>query len=533
MSENTSFLHPRAQRSQYTMLPSDDPVKTSSVDGATAESLEQETSPAKFDRELISPHAPWSRKTYVGAVFFNVLAFLLPALYGTLVKLWVAEIDSSLVVTTDAYTYIGVVAEVLNEGLPRAAWLIIGDRTSRTITSRIGLSYSLILFQMVLGAIMSLVFVGAAANFASVFVPVEVRGASLTYIRISAFSALSSALETSVAACTRALDRPDIPLLISTCKFAINIILDLLIISRFHVGSHKPTVNDQAINQLACNMTSAFIGLAYFIYTATKIRRLSSSPEDSLASVTPSIRALKVLIPPGGFMFIESAVRNALYLWLISGIVAMGSDYATAWGIFNTIRWGLIMVPVQALEASSLTFIGHAWGRWRASVGVEQTRAKATRAELLEITRPAFVSCLLALIVEVPLCLMLALWGAKPFAYYLSQSEVVSQIVEKMWKTIDWCYIFYALSTQLATILTATQPRWYLYQSLMSNLLYILPWCIAMTIINITPENAWTYDALIFGGSLVVSFIIVVCVDALWARNLLRGTLRLAVIRQG
>jgi len=52
----------------------------------------------------------------------------------------------------------------------------------------------------------------------------------------------------------------------------------------------------------------------------------------------------------------------------------------------------------------------------------------------LEITRPAFTSALIALIIEVPLCLTLAFWGAKPFAFYLSQSEVVATITEKMWK---------------------------------------------------------------------------------------------------
>ena len=54
-----------------------------------------------------------------------------------------------------------------------------------------------------------------------------------TYVRISAFSALSSAIETAVAAATRALDKPDVPLVISVTKFAVNITLDLLIISRF------------------------------------------------------------------------------------------------------------------------------------------------------------------------------------------------------------------------------------------------------------------------------------------------------------
>ena len=34
------------------------------------------------------------------------------------------------------------------------------------------------------------------------------------------------------------------------------------------------------------------------------------------------------------------------------------------------------------------------------------------------------------------------------------------------------------LSTQLATVLVATRPRWYLYESLVSKLLYVLPWAV-------------------------------------------------------
>jgi len=60
----------------------------------------------------------------------------------------------------------------------------------------------------------------------------------------------------------------------------------------------------------------------------------------------------------------------------------MGSDYATAWGVFNTIRWGIVMVPVQALEASTLTFVGHIWGQWRAEVGPEVKKPKITWQDL-------------------------------------------------------------------------------------------------------------------------------------------------------
>ncbi|KAK5187997.1 hypothetical protein LTR16_008983, partial [Cryomyces antarcticus] len=206
------------------------------------------------------------------------------------------------------------------------------------------------------------------------------RKTSLVYVRISSFSALSSAIEIAVSSSTRALDRPDVPLAISSAKFVINIVLDMLIISKFHVGSHKPTVNMQAITQLSCNMASALIGSVYFVFITLAVRRKFDTR--CRESVNPTFAGLKILVRPGIFTFLESAIRNALYLWLVSGIVAMGSDYATAWGVFNTIRWGLIMVPVQALEASSLAFVGHAWGAWRKRVGLKDRRPTASWPDL-------------------------------------------------------------------------------------------------------------------------------------------------------
>lgn len=146
---------------------------------------------------------------------------------------------------------------------------------------------------------------------------------------------------------------------------------------------------------------------------------------------------------------------------------------------------------------------------------------------MTDITKPALVSCIVALTVEIPLCIFLAEFGAQPFAFYLSESIPVANIVRKMWKTIDWCYIFYALSTQLATILLATRPRWYLYQSLVSNLFWVLPWAIVVSKIGITESDAWTYHSIVFGGSLVFSFFDVLLFDAVWFWTLLKGRMDL------
>ena len=89
------------------------------------------------------------------------------------------------------YTYVSTIAEVLNEGLPRASWCIIGDSSSRTRPQRLVLANTLILTQAILTLIMSLAIFGGAGNFATYFVPDNVREKSVEYVRISSFSALS------------------------------------------------------------------------------------------------------------------------------------------------------------------------------------------------------------------------------------------------------------------------------------------------------------------------------------------------------
>jgi Na+-driven multidrug efflux pump len=433
-----------------------------------------------------------------------------------------------MVVTTDTYTYIGVVAEVLNEGLPRAAYLIIGDKT-RSYRERLQLTHTLIIFQAILGFIMSLNFVGGASTFTKGFVPEEVRDVSVTYVRIAAFSAFSSAIETAVNTSTRALDKPDVPLVISSVKFAINIILDLIIISKFHVSSITPTVNMQAGIALACNLTSALVGLMYFMYTTSLSRKARNRIDAGVSgpNLTPSLPALAILFKPGLILFSESAVRNGLYLWLVHGIVGLGSDYATAWGVFSTIRWGLIMVPVQALEATTQTFVGHSWGEFRATFAAEDQSRRATTSQIFSVARWALYSIVVVLLIEVPLCLIMSFVGAKPFAYYLSGSEEVSRIAARMWRTVDWCYILYGVTAQLSAILVATRPKWYLYQSLATNLLYVLPWAIVCQVVKLNAGDAWTYHSLVFGGTLVFAFFAVVAMDAAWLVRLKKGKMSL------
>lgn len=71
----------------------------------------------------------------------------------------------------------------------------------------------------------------------------------------------------------------------------------MLVVSKFHVGSIKPTVNTQAIVRLGCDMTSSLCGLVYFLYLSLKMKS-ESQVEGPQESAAPSLRALKVLARP-------------------------------------------------------------------------------------------------------------------------------------------------------------------------------------------------------------------------------------------
>jgi hypothetical protein len=182
----------------------------------------------------------------------------------------------------------------------------------------------------------------------------------------------------------------------------------------------------------------------------------------------------------------------------------------------------------MALEATTLTFVGHAWGEVQARLA-DTARSGAlvvTRRHVWAVVRWACYAVAIVLVVEIPLCLAMSFAGARNFARYLSGSEEVARITVRMWRTVDWCYILYGISTQLAAVLMSTRPSWYLYQSLASNILYVLPWAIVCQVVQLNAGDAWTYHSLVFGGSLVFSFVTIVAVDAMWVFRLEKGKMR-------
>ena len=134
-------------------------------------------------------------------------------------------------------------------------------------------------------------------------------------MRISALVALSSVIQVAVSLYIYTLDQPDIPLLLNSTGFIINIVLDLLFISKFYISTFKPTILIQAGIRLVCNIISAITSLYYFVYISTKMQQCiySSQEQDEIASQF-KLKALIVLVHPVVYTFTESVIYNSIYL---------------------------------------------------------------------------------------------------------------------------------------------------------------------------------------------------------------------------
>lgn len=109
----------------------------------------------------------------------------------------------------------------------------------------------------------------------------------------------------------------------------------------------------------------------------------------------------------------------------------------------------------------------------------------------------------------------------------------VRDIANIQTKAIDWTYLFYGLNYQLAAVLLAASPRWYLYQAFGSNFLWMLPWAIFMTTHSVADSQAWTYYAIIFGGALVFDFFDVGFTLLVWIYRLHTGRVKIENARDG
>lgn len=462
---------------------------------------------------------------FLGALAFNALAFLLPASLTTLSKTWLPRTDSSHIGTSNEFQCLDFTSKLLNEGVPRAAWIVIGDTASRTYSERLRLTHTLMLFQLVISFVVFLLFSMLADLFVTPGLSDENHGRTLAYVRLIAGSMIPSAVETALVISSRALDRPDIPLVISFTNYILNIILGV------HLGAILPAekwganadLTTQTELTLLCNILSLLAGLAYYVYSAI----FRSHNLLSTSRLRPGLASLSALWQPGMNTLLESLLRNLLSIFATSSIGSMRLLHASSWLIFTDLRWGLLMAPTRAFEAAALTHVAHNWSQLHAQAGLAAERVRISWGRVRLITQPARAAIALNIALEVPVSIFMGVWAMQHYASWsASNTSDIAQVAGQMWRASGWAYLCYVMSLPVGAVLLASKPRWWLSASLGPQILWVLPWALACSGRKIDQMKARWYYESVFEGTLVVTSVCVMVGMVLWVRSIRRGSMR-------
>ncbi|KAI9099867.1 hypothetical protein DFS34DRAFT_680246 [Phlyctochytrium arcticum] len=499
-----------------------------------------------------------ARNTFAGALLLNFIAFLIPALYGTLQKLWIGQIDPSGVRVKDAWGWMTLLTDTATEGLSRVAYLLVGDLT-RPMGDRLQLATTLVLGQGFSGIFGASALAIAAPGFALPFFSSAIKASSTKFVRVASFAAGFGVIQAAVEATTRSLDRPEVPVVISLCKTILNIILDAALLSPYRVDKAIPTYNTQAAIRLSCDGFGAFVGCVYFVYLVYKIK-----PRGTKFPI-PTFHTVLVILHPGNFSVVEAALRHGLLHWLAAAIVPLSAPYAAAFGVFKKIRLGLIMVPALALDRTSVTMMGHRWGAFRERFGdpkswragpLQNNEAKETGIELeddtidvehvcsidkkapvvistavltsanpsykdiIDLARPGIIALVAILVIELILNTILSAGPIRNLAFYLSSNAPVADLAANMFHSLNWTYILLSASMPLASILLATRVDLWFFSSLVTNLVWLLPWCIFFAAKDASANKAWTYHSVSFAGPMVLGLFVTIAAVGIWTWHL-------------
>lgn len=445
----------------------------------------------------------------------------MPGIYPILTRTWIAALDPSVVVVADTYTYLDEIGQVLAQGFPRAAWRLVGDDAGTSFSARCALANTLLAMQGFLAIVFTIIICTTAPSFVDSYVPATVQAASASYVRMSVVSVACSMTVSCLSICARALDEPDIPLTISLVKYSTNIALDLILLSKFRPVATNVSVGTQAMLRMICDLVALTAGLLFFFGRQyNDIREICLEQEWNVQReyrrVRPSVRHFKQIVRAGFWFQLEVICRAPLELVFNRRIVSYGQTFATANGVFASLRMGLAWIPAVAIVSSCDTFVGHAWGRLHATGAIGGFGWTSLR----DLFRPVAISLVLMLVSELALFFSIYYGYGQKLFLLLSGSTDVASLALEIWRRVDWGYIFLGLYFQLSSLLLVGNPLLYFTQSFTATLLCLLPATVLAYVKTGPDQFSWDYFVAAIAASGLVQFVFALAATALLVRRL-------------
>ncbi len=428
---------------------------------------------------------PWD---FMGFLF---LALLIPRIYSLTNTFWVGHIDYSSLAIAEQYEFMGILIEIVNETIPFGVLALVSQNYKNRNAVVKQLVAGLIL-QLVLSTVLAVVILTNMASFVNLIgTAPELVDQTVSYLSLRALALPFASIGLLLLVGLKAMDRAKLALGIVALNVAMNMVLDLMLVSPYPF-SLQLGLTGVAQGYLISNVFYCIIALVAAVMTL-KVRRVEFG-------IDPLISESRPLFKVGGWTGIDSFVRNFFYFFVLQVLNFMGPDQYAGFQLFQRLMW-TALIPVIAIAEGTAIRVGHY---------LKEENAEHKIPRLLQTS--AFLGFLIITGFGV-----IGIFAIDAMGFFFTSNPTVVQYSSIMFRWQILPYIMFAVAMNLRGLFFGTGKTYYiLIVSLILNLGIILPFFFMMSN-GILPQ---VYE------SVMLMFVFVDLVDIIVAIVLVKALLR-------
>jgi len=416
---------------------------------------------------------------------FLIIAALIPKLYELSNTFWIGHISYEALAITEQYEFLAVTIEIVNETIPFGILALVAQNFTNKEKVMSILKSGLIL-QIIFSAIlMSIVLLFTPQFVSTIGTPAEIVSLTRNYLALKAVALPFDALSVLLLIAIKSMRRGREVLYLVLFSVALNMILDLFLISNTNLSLHMG-VQGAAIG-FVISKVALFAATATFTVKilGLNLRSVSLSKWNSM---TRSVFAI------GGWTGLDSLVRNMGYILVPLNVLnVIGANQYGGYGLAMTVMWTVI-IPVLAITEGTNVVVGNYYGERNYS-----------HLKKVIITSLFLVSIIMAAIAAGGILF----WNALSTFFNQNPMMVSYSTATFWWLIIPYC--LFALDGVLRSLFYGTgKTKYIFYTSAIVNFGLIFPfWILSkLGIVVASFDNVMALFVIVFAGDLVITYLL-------------------------
>ncbi|TFF89274.1 MAG: hypothetical protein EU549_01165, partial [Promethearchaeota archaeon] len=280
---------------------------------------------------------------------YIILTLAIPRLYSLTSTFWIGHIDYSALAIAEQYEFMGILIEIVNETIPFGVLALVSQNyKSQTKIKR--QLITAVLLQIILSTTLTVLILTNMPFFVNIIgTSPELVNQTISYLSLRAVALPFNSLALLLIIGLKSMDRARLGLEIVAVNVAINMMLDVFLVSSFDF-SLKLGLYGVAIGYLISNICYCIMAIVGVIH-ALSIKK-AELKRDYITNES------KELFKIGGWTGVDSLVRNVFYFFILQALNFLGSNQFAGFQLFQKIMW-TVLIPVIAISQGTSIRVGN------------------------------------------------------------------------------------------------------------------------------------------------------------------------------